>query len=44
MTIIVYKQILRLDVSMNNPFRVRAFDGNELGVDIQQMTKDAYGE
>ena len=44
MTIIVYKQILRLDVSVNNPFRVRAFDGNELGVNVRRMIKVAYGE
>jgi hypothetical protein len=44
MTIIVYKQILRLDVSMNNSLRVRAFDDNELGVDVRQMIKDAHDE
>ena len=44
MSIIVYKQILRLDVSMNNSLRVRAFDGNELGVDVRQMKKGAHDE
>jgi hypothetical protein len=44
MPIIVYKEILRLDVSMYNSLRMGAFDGNELGVDVQQMNKGAHDE
>jgi hypothetical protein len=39
MPIIVYEQIFRFDVSMNDSFRMRVFDGYELGVDVRQMKK-----
>ncbi len=39
MPIVVYEQVFRFDVSMNDSFRMRAFDGYELGVDVRQVKK-----
>lgn len=44
MPIIVYKEILGLDVSVHNSLRVSAFNGNELGVDVQETSKGAHDE
>jgi hypothetical protein len=44
MPIIVYEQVFRFDVSMNDSFCVRAFDGYELRVDVRPVKKGANYE
>jgi hypothetical protein len=44
MSVVVYEQILRLDVSMNDSLCMYVFNGYELAAEVQRMSIDEYND